>query len=62
MKIGGHEITQNECIRYLGVVLDQGSQTRGLHVVREGFWCGLRCFLAIFKQLTLKLFSSFTGV
>jgi len=49
MKIGGHEITQNECIRYLGVVLDQGSQTRGLHVVREGFWCGLRCFLAIFK-------------
>jgi len=35
--------------------LQQGSQTRGPHVAREGLLCGPRCFLGIFKKLTFTL-------
>jgi len=42
--------------------LDQGSQTRGPHVAREGVFCGPRCFLGNFKRLTFALFTLFSGV
>jgi len=31
------------------LALDQGSQTRGPHVVREGLLCSPRCVLGNFK-------------
>jgi len=38
------------------VVVEQGSQTRGPHVAREGVLCDPRCFLRIFKKIHILRF------